>query len=138
MTLLTALALAQQLDTVVLHGRAAAPVLALERVDAATLARDADAQDPAQALARTLARVPGVYAANRGNDAQDLQLSSRGFGARASFGVRGLRLVADGIPASTPDGQGQLGHWLIADAATLEVLRGPFSALYGSASGGVI
>lgn len=138
MTLLAALALAQQLDTVVLHGRAAAPVLALERVDAATLARDADAQDPAQALARTLARIPGVYAANRGNDAQDLQLSSRGFGARASFGVRGLRLVADGIPASTPDGQGQLGHWLIADAASLEVLRGPFSALYGSASGGVI
>lgn len=138
MTLLAALALAQQLDTVVLHGRAAAPVLALERVDAATLARDAEAQDPAQALARTLARIPGVYAANRGNDAQDLQLSSRGYGARASFGVRGLRLVADGIPASTPDGQGQLGHWLIADAASLEVLRGPFSALYGSASGGVI
>lgn len=142
--LLTALALAggaetvQQLDTIVLHGRAAAPTLALERVDAATLARDADAQDPAQALARTLSRIPGLYAANRGNDAQDLQLSSRGYGARASFGVRGLRLVADGIPASTPDGQGQLGHWLIADAASLEVLRGPFSALYGSASGGVI
>jgi iron complex outermembrane receptor protein len=138
MTLAVISAPAPQLDTVVLHGRAAAPVLALERVDAATLARDADAQDPAQALARTMARVPGVYAANRGNDAQDLQLSSRGYGARASFGVRGLRLVADGIPASTPDGQGQLGHWLIADAASLEVLRGPFSALYGSASGGVI
>lgn len=142
MSLLATLALAgaatPQLDTVVLQGRAAAPVLALERLDTDTLARDADAQDPAQALARTLARIPGVYAANRGNDAQDLQLSSRGFGARASFGVRGLRLVADGIPASTPDGQGQLGHWLIADAAALEVLRGPFSALYGSASGGVI
>jgi iron complex outermembrane receptor protein len=139
--LTTALAAATtptQLDTVVLHGRAAAPAMAVERLDAETLIRDAEAQDPAQALARTLARVPGVYAANRGNDAQDLQLSSRGFGARASFGVRGLRLVADGIPASTPDGQGQLGHWLIADAAALEVLRGPFSALYGSASGGVI
>jgi iron complex outermembrane recepter protein len=127
-----------QLDTVVLNGRATAPTLALERLDTATLVRDAEAQDPAQALARTLSRLPGIYAANRGNDAQDLQLSSRGFGARASFGVRGLRLVADGIPASTPDGQGQLGHWLIADAAALEVLRGPFSALYGSASGGVI
>lgn len=127
-----------QLDTVVLHGRATAPTLAVERITAATLTRDAEAQDPAQALARTLARLPGIYAANRGNDAQDLQLSSRGYGARASFGVRGLRLVADGIPASTPDGQGQLGHWLIADAASLEVLRGPFSALYGSASGGVI
>lgn len=138
MSLIAATALAVQLDTVVLHGRATAPTLAVERLDAETLTRDADAQDPAQALARTLARLPGLYAANRGNDAQDLQLSSRGYGARASFGVRGLRLVADGIPASTPDGQGQLGHWLIADAASLEVLRGPFSALYGSASGGVI
>ncbi|HEY9105261.1 MAG TPA: TonB-dependent receptor, partial [Roseateles sp.] len=138
MSLIAATALAIQLDTVVLHGRATAPTLAVERLDAATLARDADAQDPAQALARSLSRLPGLYAANRGNDAQDLQLSSRGYGARASFGVRGLRLVADGIPASTPDGQGQLGHWLIADAASLEVLRGPFSALYGSASGGVI
>ncbi len=136
-----ALALAAEptsLDTVVLDGHAATPTMALERLDAATLARDAEGQDPTQALARTLARLPGVYAANRGNDAQDLQLSSRGYGARASFGVRGLRLVADGIPATTPDGQGQLGHWLIADAASLEVLRGPFSALYGSASGGVI
>lgn len=142
MTLLALLALAATptatLDTVVLTGRAQAPTLPLERLNAETLQRDADAQDPAQALARSLARIPGVYAANRGNDAQDLQLSSRGYGARASFGVRGLRLVADGIPASTPDGQGQLGHWLLADAAALEVLRGPFSALYGSASGGVI
>jgi iron complex outermembrane receptor protein len=141
MNLIAALTLAStpvQLDTVVLNGRATAPTLAIERLDAATLTRDAEAQDPAQALARTLARLPGIYAANRGNDAQDLQLSSRGFGARASFGVRGLRLVADGIPASTPDGQGQMGHWLIADAASLEVLRGPFSALYGSASGGVV
>ena len=127
-----------QLDTIVLNGRASAPTLALERLDGATLARDAEAQDPAQGLARALARLPGLYAANRGNDAQDLQLSSRGYGARASFGVRGLRLIADGIPASTPDGQGQLGHWLIGDAASMEVLRGPFSALYGSASGGVI
>lgn len=126
------------LDTIVLNGRASAPATSLERLDATTLARDAEAQDPAQALASALARIPGVYAANRGNDAQDLQLSSRGYGARATFGVRGLRLVVDGIPASTPDGQGQLGHWLIADAAALEVLRGPFSALYGSASGGVI
>ena len=67
-----------QLDTIVLNGRASAPTLALERLDGATLARDAEAQDPAQGLARTLARLPGLYAANRGNDAQDLQLSRRG------------------------------------------------------------
>ncbi|MFO1227895.1 TonB-dependent receptor family protein [Roseateles sp.] len=140
LTGLAALALTTSpaLDTVVLHGRALAPSQTLERLNAETLSRDVEGQDPAQALATALARVPGLYAANRGNDAQDLQLSSRGYGARASFGVRGLRLVADGIPASTPDGQGQLGPWLIGDAASLEVLRGPFSALYGSASGGVI
>ena len=135
---LTVALAAVQLDTVILNGRALAPTVALERINADTLTRDAEAQDPAQALARTLARIPGLYAANRGNDAQDLQLSSRGYGARATFGVRGLRLLVDGIPASTPDGQGQVGSWLMADAASLEVLRGPFSALYGSASGGVI
>lgn len=133
-----ALTASTALDTVVLHGRALAPTQTLDRLDEQTLSRDAEAQDPAQALARALGRIPGLYAANRGNDAQDLQISSRGYGARASFGVRGLRLVADGIPASSPDGQGQLGAWLVGDAASLEVLRGPFSALYGSASGGVI
>ena len=89
-------------------------------------------------LSESLVRVPGLVANNRSNYAQDLQLGSRGFGARASFGVRGLRLVADGIPASGPDGQGQVSHFDIAGASRVEVLRGPFSALYGSSSGGVI
>ncbi|MEY3251760.1 MAG: hypothetical protein RL227_733, partial [Pseudomonadota bacterium] len=89
-------------------------------------------------LSESLSRVPGLVANNRSNYAQDLQLGSRGFGARASFGVRGLRLVADGIPASGPDGQGQVSHFDIAGASRVEVLRGPFSALYGSSSGGVI
>lgn len=89
-------------------------------------------------LSESLARVPGLVANNRSNYAQDLQLGSRGFGARASFGVRGLRLVADGIPASGPDGQGQVSHFDIASASRVEVVRGPFSALYGSSSGGVI
>lgn len=89
-------------------------------------------------LSESLARVPGLVANNRSNYAQDLQLGSRGFGARASFGVRGLRLVADGIPASGPDGQGQVSHFDLAGASRVEVLRGPFSALYGSSSGGVI
>ena len=89
-------------------------------------------------LSESLARVPGLVANNRSNYAQDLQLGSRGFGARASFGVRGLRLVADGIPASGPDGQGQVSHVDIAGASRVEVLRGPFSALMGSSSGGVI
>ena len=74
----------------------------------------------------------------RHNYAQDLQISSRGFGARAGFGVRGVRLYTDGIPASGADGQGQVSHFDLADAERIEVLRGPFSALYGNSSGGVI
>jgi iron complex outermembrane recepter protein len=89
-------------------------------------------------LSESMARVPGLVVANRNNYAQDLQISSRGFGARAGFGVRGLRLYADGIPASMPDGQGQVAHFDLAGADRVEVLRGPFSALYGNASGGVI
>ena len=83
-------------------------------------------------------RVPGVFAANRQNYAQDLQISSRGFGARAAFGVRGVRLYQDGIPVTMPDGQGQTGSFSLLSAQRIEVLRGPFSTLYGNASGGVI
>ena len=89
-------------------------------------------------LSEALARVPGLVASNRNNYAQDLQLSSRGFGARAAFGVRGLRLYTDGIPATMPDGQGQVAHFDLAGAQRVEVLRGPFSVLYGNSSGGVI
>ncbi len=89
-------------------------------------------------LSESLQRVPGINVQNRGNYAQDLQISSRGFGGRASFGVRGIRLFTDGIPASQPDGQGQVSHFALASADRIEVLRGPFSALYGNASGGVM
>jgi iron complex outermembrane recepter protein len=93
---------------------------------------------PGVNLSETLPRVPGVFAANRQNYAQDLQISSRGFGARAAFGVRGVRLYQDGIPVTMPDGQGQTGSFSLLSAARIEVLRGPFSTLYGNASGGVI
>src|SRR5437763_781329 len=89
-------------------------------------------------LSETLFRIPGVFAANRQNYAQDLQISSRGFGARAAFGVRGVRLYQDGIPVTMPDGQGQTGSFSLLSAERVEVLRGPFSTLYGNASGGVI
>jgi iron complex outermembrane receptor protein len=89
-------------------------------------------------LSETLVRVPGVFAANRQNYAQDLQISSRGFGARAAFGVRGVRLYQDGIPVTMPDGQGQTGSFSLLSTDRIEVLRGPFSTLYGNASGGVI
>jgi iron complex outermembrane receptor protein len=89
-------------------------------------------------LSETLARVPGVVALNRQNYAQDLQISIRGFGARSTFGVRGVRLYLDGIPASMPDGQGQVSNFPLNAVDRIEVLRGPFSALYGNSSGGVI
>jgi len=89
-------------------------------------------------LAESMARIPGLVVNNRNYLAADTQISSRGFGARAGFGVRGLRLYSDGIPATMPDGQGQVAHFGLGSAARLEVLRGPFSVLYGSSSGGVI
>src|SRR5262245_17717249 len=89
-------------------------------------------------LSETLVRVPGIVALNRQNYAQDLQISSRGFGARSTFGVRGIRLYQDGIPATMPDGQGQTGSFSLFSTKRIEVLRGPFSTLYGNASGGVI
>ncbi|MDB5953285.1 MAG: TonB-dependent siderophore receptor, partial [Massilia sp.] len=85
-----------------------------------------------------LAAVPGLVAQNRQNYAQDLQISSRGFGARSAFGVRGVRLISDGVPASMPDGQGQPSAFNLDMAERIEVLRGPFSAIYGNHSGGVI
>ena len=89
-------------------------------------------------LAESMGRIPGIVVNNRNYLAGDTQISSRGFGARAGFGVRGLRLYSDGIPATMPDGQGQVSHFDLGSAARLEVLRGPFSVLYGSSSGGVI
>src|ERR1700676_3148213 len=89
-------------------------------------------------LSEPLITVPGVNAQNRQNYAQDLQISVRGFGARSSFGVRGVRLYADGIPGTMPDGQGQFSNFDLGSADRIEVLRGPFSALYGNSSGGVI
>jgi iron complex outermembrane receptor protein len=89
-------------------------------------------------LSESLGRVPGIVVQNRQNYAQDLQISSRGFGARATFGVRGIRLIADGIPATMPDGQGQAATFALGSAESIEVLRGPFASMYGNASGGVI
>ena len=114
--------------------RAFAVPASVDVIDASTL-RDGQ---PQVNLSETLGRIPGVFAADRQNYAQDLQISSRGFGARAAFGVRGVRLYQDGIPVTMPDGQGQTGSFSLLSAQRVEILRGPFSALYGNASGGVI
>ncbi len=89
-------------------------------------------------LSESLTGVPGLQIQNRQNYAQDLQLSMRGFGSRSTYGVRGIRMYVDGIPATMPDGQGQTSNIDLNSVESVEVLRGPFSALYGNASGGVV
>ncbi len=89
-------------------------------------------------ISESLGGVPGLLARDRQNYAQDVQISVRGFGARSSFGIRGVRLYVDGIPATLPDGQGQISNVDLGTVDRIEVLRGPYSALYGNSSGGVI
>lgn len=89
-------------------------------------------------LADDIGTVPGLFARNRNNYAQDQQISIRGFGANSAFGIRGVRVYQDGLPATGPDGQGQVSQFNLDSAGRVEILRGPFSALYGNSSGGVI
>ena len=89
-------------------------------------------------LQEYLVAVPGLFTQNANNYAQDLRISLRGFGARAAFGIRGIKLIVDGIPETTPDGQGQLDNLPLAMLSSVEVLRGPSASLYGNASGGVL
>ncbi|HSH87967.1 MAG TPA: TonB-dependent receptor [Methylophilus sp.] len=89
-------------------------------------------------LSESLIRVPGITAQSRTQQAQDPQISSRGFGSRSAFGVRGIRVYVDGIPLTMPDGQGQPGVIDLSSIKSIEVMRGPFSSLYGNSSGGVI
>ncbi len=102
---------------------------------------DANAMQNGQLMVNageSLQRVPGIVAPNQYRFSSDQQVSSRGFGARSAFGVRGIRLYADGVPQSMPDGQGQMGTFSLSSAARMVVMRGPFSALFGNSSGGVI
>ncbi len=130
---------AQTLDSVVISASRAgqrsfdAPA-AIQAVERETI------QDsgPQVNLSESLNRVPGLTILNRQNYAQDLQLSIRGFGARAAFGIRGIRLLIDGIPATTPDGQAQGSSVALTSTERIEVLRGPLALLYGNAAGGVI
>jgi iron complex outermembrane receptor protein len=140
----SAAALAQEppavvLDTVVVSAtrgeqRAFDAPAAIGSVDAETI-RSAG---PMVNLSESLNRVAGVTVLNRQNYAQDLQLSIRGFGSRSTFGIRGVRLIVDGIPATMPDGQGQGSNVSLPSAARIEVLRGPLALLYGNAAGGVV
>ena len=120
-----------------------APRVATEamRVPAAVTVLDSeDIQQgrPAVKLKDALNRVPGVFAQNASNFAQDLRISIRGFGARSAFGIRGIQIYADGIPQTLPDGQSSLDTIEPDNISRLEVVRGPLSSLYGNASGGMI
>ena len=133
-------------------GTATAAAVVLEPVNVSATRREASVFDTPAAVSvraaptatagmnpsEALAGIPGLLVRDRQNYAQDTQLSIRGFGTRASFGIRGLRVYVDEIPATQPDGQSQLSHANLASTQRVEVLRGPFSALYGNSSGGVV
>src|SRR5260221_12547183 len=129
-----AYAAAQSPDASAVSDRMGVTPTRLERADfAAPAAIDAVgaraiAEDKLQVnLSETLNRVPGIVVQNRQNYAQDLQISSRGFGARSTFGVRGVRLIADGIPATMPDGQGQAATFNRPSPQRIQGLRGRFA-----------
>lgn len=107
---------------------------AIQSIDRATI----ESAGPQVNLSESLNRVPGLTILNRQNYAQDLQVSIRGFGARSPFGIRGIRLLVDGIPATTPDGQGQGSSISLPSTDRIEVLRGPLAQMYGNSAGGVI
>ena len=133
------LVMAQTLEDVVVSASRAgqrsfdAPA-AIQSVDRATI----ENAGPQVNLSESLNRVPGLTILNRQNYAQDLQVSIRGFGARSAFGIRGIRLLVDGIPATTPDGQGQGSSISLTSTDRIEVLRGPLAQMYGNSAGGVI
>ena len=104
----------------------------------ARLAADLPRGTPALALDDVLRAIPGVQVDNRFNYALGERISIRGAGARAQFGVRGVRVLVDGIPATLPDGQTSLNLVDLTTISRVEVLRGPVASLYGNAAGGAI
>jgi iron complex outermembrane recepter protein len=142
-TLLAAVASAQAqvvvLDPVVVTAQRSAQSAFDAPAAISAVTRDTiESGGPQVNLSEALNRVPGISVLNRQNYAQDLQLSIRGFGARSTFGIRGVRVIVDGIPATMPDGQGQASTVALSSAGRIEVLRGPLAQLYGNAAGGVV
>ena len=136
---LTALAEPSELDVIKVDGTRMERSL-LDTPAAVSVVNADSAQQGQQniQLDESLARVPGLYLQNRYNFAQNQRISIRGFGARAPFGVRGLRVRVDGFPETLPDGQSQVDNIDLDSMHQATVLRGPASVLYGNATGGVI
>lgn len=133
-TLLTDTLRAAEIRATRLSVQAGASVLSVTSLGREQL-RTAQAQ---LSLAESLGYVPGVFTMNDANFSQDLRISIRGFGARAGFGIRGIKILLDGIPESAPDGQAQVDNLDLAAVSRLEVLRGASGGLWGNASGGVL
>jgi iron complex outermembrane receptor protein len=128
-----------QLDTVVITGqRVREPSFDVPASISAVTRQTIEDAGPGVNVSEALNRVPGIVVLNRNNYAQDVQMSIRGFGSRSTFGIRGVKVLVDGIPASMPDGQGQVSNISLASTGRIEVLRGPLAQLYGNAAGGVV
>ncbi len=130
---------ATQLDEIVVHATRMD-----KRIDEVPAAISVITKDDIQlgrqqlGLDESLSAIPGLFMQDRYNFAQDLRIAIRGFGARSNFGIRGIKILVDGIPESLPDGQGQSDGIDLGSVERIEVIRGPASSLYGNASGGVI
>lgn len=137
--LLASLSSAQSLDEIVVQAtRLETPSAQLPIASSVVEAAQISLAQPLLGLDESLSGVPGLFMQNRFNFAQDLRISMRGFGARAAFGIRGIRIVVDGVPETLADGQGGVDGIDLGSAERIEVLRGGASALYGNAGGGVI
>lgn len=131
---------AQRLEAVVVEVTRGAHRSPLELPFAITVTTP-DSSRPGQrhlSLEETLAHVPGLTVSNRNNPSQDPRISIRGFGARSAFGVRGIRVLRDGIPLTLPDGQTPVDYLDLESVGRVEILRGSASSLYGNAGGGVV
>ena len=129
----------QKLDTVFLQSSRI--ISTLQKIPAAVSVYQTTQDDATRqqlSLQEFTQQSPGLFAQNTNNFAQDLRISIRGFGARSAFGIRGIKLIVDGIPETTPDGQGQLDNLTLGIIDRIEIVKGPSSSLYGNASGGVI
>ena len=129
----------RQLDTIIITSTRLPEKQSRQPIAAGSAGKnDIQAARQQLGLDEALVSIPGLFFQSRYNFAQDPRIAIRGFGARASFGIRGIRVYADGIPLTLPDGQSSIDSIDLGSAQRIEVVRGPFSSLYGAASGGVI